>query len=1697
MNSQNSTQEGKEKLGAIWTTILRKPPVSDDMNWLIEGGNSIRSMKLIGAIREAFGVELSFSDIMHHATIDSQWMLINQRMAMERLPGIEPVPFSASFPLSEIQKAMYLLESVRQGEGIYNLYALMHCLGGADPEAWQYAFTQLVYRHESLRTFISRTGEGTLMQFVREPQDAFHTIKKTIAAGYDAALALAEFHIEKQIDITSEPPADLLCIQYAAGRSLVLLRVHHQVADGASLALLIDELYTHYNAFKTGSPAQVVVPALHYRDYVSWEQRRADDSSFELTKRFWADEFAGMSAGSGLAFAGARPAYLSSNGKTLPFELGGELSDKLSALAARTGSSAFTALFAAIGLLLYNCTGNPNLVIGMPVSLRRQPDMESMIGALINTLPVKMVIRAGERLDQFLQRLHQRIVLCRDHADFPVQYIESDAVEGIHSNRPPLFDVVVNYQPGDLLLQGTQLAGGVTVKLLVPENVPVKYDLALNFFEYAEGISGYVEYNETFFERAAMEQLLSLLKDIIHQMTVRLDKDLVNLFASLEQPAGPWNRTAIAATSNAGPVRAGTLATATEVRLVQIWKEVLHTGNPKREDDFFTMGGNSIKATKLAMAVHRQMKRRIDIRTVFLKPALWQIAAAIDEATTAEYGEIPRVTNDSTSVLSSAQRRIWILSQWSGHDALFNIAGAYHFKQPLNRQKLEDVVASLISRHEILRTCFILQNDEPAQRILASGYSLPITYFSYANGTLQQQPAAIFIQEGQRAFHLEEAPLFRLLVIEEQAGEFYLCIIIHHIIADGWSIMNMLEEFVQGYCLSADESALSLHSETIHYRDYAAWQQAFLQNEQAIRPLHQWWMEKLKPLPPVVDLPADRPRLPLRQFAGNTISKKLPRALVHLVNRYTTAREVSHFIFFAAATTILINEYTGLEDIAIGTAFAGREHLQLKNALGVFINVLPLRIQLNAEKDFTSFLADVKHECLECYDHRQYPFELLVEGLAAGQDLARHPVFDILLLVHDFGEAGYQQSLQQAGAKPMPWRVPISKYDLTINVYIVEDDITLEVEYATSLFDQPRMEQLLNHLLLLAETACSGATDPICTLSLLRPDEKQRLLHELNDTAFPLPESSTLLSLIEEQAIKNSGKIAIHGHSFDLTFGEIWKYAESLAGLLHEQFQLQPGDKVVVHLDRSGLVPLAYLGVLLAGAAFVPIAAGFPRQRVQHIIRDVEARLVITDQDIDLANVPVFRLEQPGQLKITRPPLCQKIEPASIAYIIYTSGSTGLPKGVAVTHLNLLNFSLAFARALDWKDKVHLLAVTSLSFDISILELLWTLSQGFEITIAAELVGADRYAAAGINTLQTTPSLLRMLLADEGAGRLLANLQHIIIGGEPLPDSLVNELRNRSSATIYNAYGPSETTIWSTLKLLRPGSNVTAGSPIGNTSIYILDDTMNIVPAGINGQIYIGGRGVAKEYWGLTALTGRQFLADPFLPWIEGKMYATGDMGCWNFTGELQVAGRMDRQVKIDGFRIEPGEIEQTICATGLVQQAAVTVIDVDNDRILAAWLIPAQNFDVRAQLVPLLNRKLPGYMIPAQFFLVDSFPVTQNGKLDWEVLKKNRSAAATGLPGTYKKAETELQQQLEGMVKKILGKDQVGIDENFFEIGGNSIKAVRLLAAMRSAFLVNIDAGTFFREPTIAFASAEIENCRLLNDLQKNSNGHTATITI
>lgn len=1122
------------------------------------------------------------------------------------------------------------------------------------------------------------------------------------------------------------------------------------------------------------------------------------------------------------------------------------------------------------------------------------------------------------------------------------------------------------------------------------------------------------------------------------------------------------------------------LATVTEIQLGVLWKRILRVDHVTPQTHFFRAGGNSIKAMQLLMQIRHELKREVALKQIFLHPVLGNFAEVLADSPKLGTDIILPAPKSKHYPLSFAQRRIWVLSQLEEQKRVFNLAGAFLIQQKPNKKILEQVFIDLVSRHEILRTNFIFIEQEPRQVIRDFDPStLPIIWHHGNEDNLLEVAHDLFMEYGMRTFDLEHDMLFRVVAVSNEKDQFMLMLFTHHIIADGWTVNNLLHEFGSLYMSLNMGKGIQQQPLAFQYKDFAYWQQAAYAGDELLEKQGEWWLQIFNDRSIPVDLPADRPRPPVKRYRGHSIKKECSQETVEIWKEFAFQQDVSLFMFLTAVTATVIYKYTGQQDVTIGTPVAGRDHLHLQNQLGVYINLLPLRIKYSGSDHFNTLLNALKAICIDSFSNSGFPFDLLVDKVFTQRDSSREPAFDIMIAYHTHTISD-SSVLKKAGITPVSWHLPVSKYDLTINIYDEESGVRLVIEYDTDLFDELRIQQFMRHFLFVANKVSKGEAQSLDELSLITESEYRQLVHSFNNTQFPLPVGETIVSLIEKGVQSHSQKYAIRSSAYQFTYSELEVWSNRVANGLIDKYKIQAGDVIAIMMERSAMVPVIMLGVLKAGAAFLPIDPVMPAERIDLLLTDAQVQILITDLDAVFTGPEIWNFQHIDKcLSFSVQSPAVKIKPDDTAYIIYTSGSTGAPKGVAVSHGNLVNFVFGLRRSLNWEDNVRLLSVTSISFDIAILELLWSLTQGIQVIIhpsqGVHLSNLDLYVEEGINALQTTPSLLKLLLADATSHVFLASLKYLIIGGEAFSHDLLQQVSTMTKAAIFNAYGPTETTIWSTIKLLEDKQPITAGKPMANTSVYILDKSLRLVPVGVPGEVYIAGRGVAKGYINRSALTSERFLPDPFAKDPAVRMYATGDLGRWTFNGELDILGRTDRQVKINGYRIEPEEIENCIQQTGLVQQAVVLPVASQDTKVLMAWLVTANQINPD-EVLEKLKLQLPAYMIPARFYKVTDLPLTTSGKLDVNALLKIAREDQPLFGAQVQLPQTDLQLELAGMMHEQLNREHIGIDENFFELGGNSIKAIRLLAGIRERFHVSLNMSRVFRNFSIRFIEQELE---------------------
>ena len=1029
--------------------------------------------------------------------------------------------------------------------------------------------------------------------------------------------------------------------------------------------------------------------------------------------------------------------------------------------------------------------------------------------------------------------------------------------------------------------------------------------------------------------------------------------------------------------------------------------------------------------------------------------------------------------------LSFAQQRLWFLDQLEPASAVYNIVKTVRLRGMLQLEALRQALDAILERHEALRTTFASVDGEPRQ-VINSGCVVPL-----AMSDLRTLPAAVreaecfqrLRAEAQRPFNLSTEVMLRAALVQLQDDEAVLLLVMHHIASDGWSVGLLMHELSAFYTSFATGSAITLPALPIQYADFAVWQRQRLQGETLATHV-TYWKQQLKGALPVLELPLDYPRPAVQTYHGARQALQVPPAVTEGLKTLSRQAGVTLFMTLLAAWQTLLYRYTGQEDISIGTPIAGRTRAETEGLIGFFVNTLVLRTDLTGDPAFTALLPQVHKMAMGAYAHQDLPFEKLVEELHPERNLSHSPLFQVMFAFQNVP----RQALDFAGLELSPVNVEqgTAKFDLSLSLWEEAGGLTGSLEYNTALFAAPTITRLVGHLYTLLAGIVADPTQRLSQLPLLTAAEQQQLLVEWNATQAPYPQDMCVHELIAAQAVRTPDRIAVTCEGARLTYGELHARANQLAHYLR-RYGVGPDVLVGLCMERSLDMLVGMLGILKAGGAYVPLDPAYPSERVAFMLEDAGAPVLLTHSPV-LSTLPAHRArvvcidtdwEQIAQECADNP--MSGVAPEHLAYVIYTSGSTGKPKGVQIPHRAVVNFLHTMAQRPGIMAHDVLLAVTTLSFDIAGLELFLPLIVGAQVVVVSRAVAADGQQLARqleeteATMMQATPATWRLLLESgwQGHDRL-----KLLCGGEALPEELAQTLLG-TCAELWNMYGPTETTIWSTVSKVSQVETreqaVTIGRPIANTQLYVLDRFRQPVPIGVPGELYIGGVGVARGYLNRPELTAERFVQHPYNPDPASRVYRTGDLVRYRPDGTLEFLGRLDQQVKIRGFRIELGEIEAVLTTHPAVREAVIIAReDTPGEKRLVAYMVTAASSRlVPSELRSFLRQQLPEYMVPAAFVELEALPLTPNGKVDRRALprpEQHRMETAEPPVGPRDALDFQLTQIWE----KVLGLKPIGLRENFFELGGHSLLAVRLFDHIARLTGKKLPLATLFQAPTI-----------------------------
>ncbi|HEY0603236.1 MAG TPA: amino acid adenylation domain-containing protein [Herpetosiphonaceae bacterium] len=904
---------------------------------------------------------------------------------------------------------------------------------------------------------------------------------------------------------------------------------------------------------------------------------------------------------------------------------------------------------------------------------------------------------------------------------------------------------------------------------------------------------------------------------------------------------------------------------------------------------------------------------------------------------------MPRTTHDQHVPLSYAQQRLWFLDQLVPGNPFYNLHIATRLRGRLDVAALEKSVRAIVERHEILRTVFVMLDGQPLQEIRSEvQVTLHVIDLSVLPAAERDATARRLGRDvAQQPFDLQRGPLLRCNLLRFSDDEYVGLFTMHHIVSDDWSLAVLVREAAALYSAFTAEQPAPLAPLPLQYADYALWQRQSLAGAR-LDTLLRYWQNQLADLA-TLQLPTDRPRTHTQSMSGARQTLSLSAALTGSLKDLSQRHGTTLFMTLLAAFQTLLHRYSGQNDIVVGTPIAGRSHSTIEQLIGCFINMLVLRTDLGANPTFEILLRRVRDVCLSAYAHGDLPFEQVVEALQPERDLSRSPLFQVMFVLQNAPAEAIQ--LPGVTFEPIAVEHETARFDLTLSMVEAETGLQALAEYQVDLFDSSTIARMLEHFRVLLEAVVADPGRRLSDLPLLNEEEHQQFAR-WNATAAALPQDVSIPDLFAAQAARTPHAPAVIWQDQQLTYGELDQHANQLARHL-QTLGVGPDVVVGVCLERSLDLVIALLGILKAGGAYVPLDPAYPAERLNHMLEDSQARVVLGQQHLPAGSLgshtQTIALDQLGatlpRYSVKQPH--RRISPDNLAYVIYTSGSTGRPKGVMVSHRQVINLFTGIDAIVQPDPPGVWLAVTGISFDIAVLELFWTLVRGFKVVLQAEDMRGSGAAAAPQSTayslaaqlrrhqvshLQCTPALARMLLTDAETAQALSGVKHLLLGGEALPAALVEQLRVATNARLYNMYGPTETTVWSAACPLSSVEGVVPiGRPIANTHIYLLDRYLQHVPVGVPGELYIGGAGVVRGYLGRPDLTAERFIPDPFAQGPGARLYRTGDLARYLPDGQIEFLGRLDHQVKLRGYRIELGEIEATLAQHPAVDAVVVT----------------------------------------------------------------------------------------------------------------------------------------------------------------------------
>jgi amino acid adenylation domain-containing protein len=1516
---------------------------------------------------------------------------------------------SGTYPLSLAQERFLRLERATP-EGGFNQAVVYTLEGPLDPGVLRRALDEIVRRQDSLRTVLE-TGGGADAQRVRPAADAGlpATDLRSVPAGERAAAArrLALETATGRFDLEGGPLFRFHLLRLGEEEYQLAASIHHLASDGWSTFVLFRELAALYEAFSAGLPSPLPPLALQYGAFAARQRERLREADVQVRLAGARDRIAAVPP-LVLPTDRPRPADPGYRAAVHAFELDRTVLDAAWTLSRAGAASLHSTLLATFAVLLSRWSGQDRMVVGGAVG-NRDDETEGLVGYFLNVLALRVELADDPPFRDVVPRMRDAAQEAFALRDLPVDAVLAGLPLGHGPHGSPCF--VVHDAPWPTLR-----AAGLTLQMALLEVDVSPWELVFSLRRHPGGLRGRIAYHQALWDEATMrglgERFARLLRAAAADPGMRIS---ALPFEPFPRPAG--ERTS----RGAGP-------------------------RPSPEDE------------------------DARIPSVLIVPP-----------TSGGAGPAPRVEPATVRSCpqSFAQQRFWFLDRLQPGNVAYGISRAYSLAGPLRPDALRRALAEVVRRHESLRTVFASDDGVPVQ-VVKAAIDLPLAEESVEGMEPAARVEAVRRRardEAARPFDLERGPLFRAVLLRLGPDAHALVLVMHHIVTDGWSMGVLFGELAALYGAFARGAPSPLAAPRMQYADHAAWQRAWLEGERVEAQL-AYWKERLRGAPATLDLPTDRPRPALPSSRGAAHHFTLGAATVGALRRLAREEGGSPFMALLAGFQLLLARWAGSDDVVVGTPFANRTRPETEPIIGYFVNTLPLRADLSGEPAFREVLRRVRDATFGAQAHQDVPFERLVDELRVERSLAHHPVYQVLFSVQN--AAADALRLEGLVAERVEFDTRTSRVDLMLALTETGGaGVHGMLEYAADLFDPDTAARLCRHFVRLLEGAAADPDAPSGTLPLMDDAERRAVLETWNATATGYPREATIHGLFGRVAAAAPGAVALVGDGEPVSYGELDARSARLARWLRAR-GVGEGTPVGMALDRSADAVVAMLGVLRAGGAFVPLDAAFPAARLARMAADAGCAVLVVGDTVPPALAgfagPVVSLARDaGDIARQDPsPPADGGGAGRTACVMFTSGSTGTPKGAAIPHRALVR--LVRATTLDFHPDDVVLHASPLAFDGSLMEVWGALLNGGRLAVfpagppALAALGAF-LGEHGVTWAFLTAGLFAQVV-DERAGDL-RGLRVLCSGGDVLSVAHARRALERlPGVRVRNVWGPTENTSLTTARDVRAGDlerpGIPIGEPLSNNQVYVLDGRLRPVPAGVPGELCVAGDGLAAEYVGQPERTAERFVTVE-LDGRSVRLYRTGDRGRWLPEGTLEFLGRLDGQVKVRGFRIELGEIEAALRAHPAVHEAVAAAHGDDPaTRRLAVYVVPRDGSPAPAlgEVRGFLARTLPEYMLPAACVAIERVPLTPAGKVDRRALPAPETARGEG---AHAAPRSELEQRIAALCGQVLGVERVGLDENFFELGGNSLLLIRLHERMRGelpgAALALLD---LFRHPTV-----------------------------